>query len=41
VKIYIGTLRQVLDFAGCDPNPVGDRRIRLPRDETQIPDTNV
>jgi integrase len=30
---YLNTLRQVLDFAGIDPNPARDRRVRLPRME--------
>jgi integrase len=38
VRIYVGTLRQVLDFAGCDPNPAKDRRVKLPRREATIPD---
>jgi integrase len=38
VRIYVGTLRQVLDFAGCDPNPAKDRRVKLPRHEATIPD---
>jgi integrase len=37
-RIYVGTLRQVLDFAGCDPNPAKDRRVKLPRHEATIPD---
>lgn len=31
VKRYITTLRQVLDFAGVDPNPARDERVKLPR----------
>jgi integrase len=30
---YVATLRQVLDFAGTDPNPPRDRRVKLPRIE--------
>jgi integrase len=37
-RIYVGTLRQVLDFAGCDPNPAKDKRVKLPRHEATIPD---
>jgi integrase len=33
---YLGTLRQVLDFAGVEPNPARDRRVKLPRVETTI-----
>jgi hypothetical protein len=29
---YIATLRQVLDFAGVEPNPARDRRVKLPRE---------
>jgi integrase len=38
VRIYMGTLRQVLDFAGADPNPAKDRRVKLPRVTHDIPD---
>jgi integrase len=37
-RIYVSTLRQVLDFAGCDPNPAKDKRVKLPRHEATIPD---
>lgn len=30
VKQYVTTLRQLLDFAGVDPNPARDRRVKLP-----------
>jgi integrase len=30
---YIGSLRLLLDFAGIDPNPARDKRIKLPRVE--------
>src|SRR6185503_18640238 len=30
VRTYMQTLRQVLDFAGCDPNPARDKRVKLP-----------
>ena len=30
---YLNTLRQVLDFAGVEPNPARDRRVKLPRIE--------
>ncbi len=30
---YLATLRAVLDFAGVDPNPARDSRVRLPREE--------
>ena len=36
VRLYVGTLRQVLDFAGADPNPAKDRRVKLPRKEAQV-----
>jgi integrase len=38
VRIYVGTLRQVLDFAGADPNPAKDRRVKLPRVTHDVPD---
>ena len=31
VRLYLTTLRQVLDFAGCDPNPARDSTVKLPR----------
>jgi integrase len=34
---YVGTLKQVLDFVGLDPNPARDRRIKYPSAEQQIP----
>jgi integrase len=37
VKRYVTTLRQVLDYAGADPNPARDVRVRLPR----IPHTEI
>jgi hypothetical protein len=30
IRLYLQTLRLVLDFAGCDPNPARDRRVKLP-----------
>jgi integrase len=33
---YVATLRQVLDFAGVEPNPARDRRVRLPKIETPV-----
>jgi len=33
VKRYITTMRQVLDYAGADPNPARDERVRLPKVE--------
>jgi integrase len=38
VRVYVGTLRQVLDFAGADPNPAKDRRMKLPRKTHDVPD---
>jgi integrase len=38
VRNYIGTLRQVLDYAGADPNPASDRRVKLPRRESHVPE---
>jgi integrase len=28
---YFATLRQLLDFGGVDPNPAGDKRVKLPQ----------
>ncbi len=36
VSRYLATLRQVLDYAGCDPNPARDARVRLPRVERHV-----
>jgi integrase len=33
---YVATLRLVLDFAGVDPNPARDRRVKLPRIEEAV-----
>jgi integrase len=33
---YLNTLRQVLDFAGAEPNPARDKRVRLPKIEASI-----
>jgi integrase len=38
VRGYLATLRAVLDYAGVDPNPARDSRVRLPRDERVIVD---
>jgi integrase len=37
VRPYVGTLRQLLDFCGLDPNPARDRRVKLPRVVTEEP----
>jgi integrase len=34
IRRYLATLRSVLDFAGIDPNPARDGRVKLPRIET-------
>ena len=31
IRRYLATLRAVLDFAGVEPNPARDERVRLPR----------
>ena len=36
MRIYIGTLRQVLDFAGAEPNPATDKRVKMPRNEKTV-----
>src|SRR5215203_2063643 len=33
IRQYLSTLRAMLDYAGCDPDPARDPRIRLPRQE--------
>ena len=33
LRRYIATLRAVLDYAGVDPNPARDARVRLPQEE--------
>ena len=37
VKAYIDTLKLVLDFAGVEPNPARDRRVKLPRQPAKQP----
>jgi integrase len=40
VRLYLGSLRLLLDYAGRDPNPARDKRIKLPkrvRQEVQPP----
>jgi integrase len=37
VKRYVITLRQLLDFAGVDPNPARDKRVKLPTAVTEEP----
>jgi integrase len=37
-RLYLTTLRAVLDFAGVDPNPARDARVRLPRQERVLVD---
>jgi integrase len=36
VRPYLATLRLVLDYADCDPNPARDRRVELPRERTTV-----
>jgi integrase len=33
---YVATLRLILDFAGVEPNPARDRRVKLPRIEQAV-----
>jgi integrase len=33
---YVATLRQLLDFAGVEPNPARDKRVKLPKIEAAI-----
>jgi len=32
----LGTLRRILDYAGVEPNPVRDPRVRLPRAQHEV-----
>jgi integrase len=36
LRRYVATLAAVLDYAGVDPNPAKDRRVKLPREERTI-----
>jgi integrase len=38
VRRYMATLRAVLDFAGIEPNPARDARVKLPREEQAMVD---
>jgi integrase len=38
IRRYVATMRSVLDFAGVDPNPARDSRVRLPREEQAVVD---
>jgi integrase len=38
IRRYLATLRAVLEFAGVDPNPARDSRVRLPREERTLVD---
>jgi integrase len=35
LRVYFFTLRAILDFAGIEPNPCRDRRVKLPRQELE------
>jgi hypothetical protein len=36
LRRYIATLAAILDYAGIEPNPAKDKRVRLPREERTI-----
>jgi integrase len=36
LRNYLGTLKQILDHAGLNPNPARSRQVKLPRAETTI-----
>jgi len=36
LRRYIATLAAILDYAGVDPNPAKDKRVKLPREERTI-----
>jgi integrase len=38
LRRYLATLRALLDFAGVDPNPARDPRVKLPREERTVVD---
>jgi integrase len=38
MRNYLSMVRQTLDFAGVDPNPTRDRRVKLPSAERHQPD---
>ena len=38
VRVYLSTLRALLDFTGVDPNPARDGRVRLPRQASTVVD---
>jgi integrase len=38
MRNYLSMVRQTLDYAGIDPNPTRDRRVRLPSAERHQPD---
>jgi integrase len=38
VRRYLATFRSLLDYAGIDPNPARDPRVRLPREEAAVVD---
>jgi integrase len=38
LRRYLATFRGVLDYAGIDPNPARDPRVRLPREEAVVVD---
>src|SRR5207344_1300010 len=35
IRAYAGVLKMLLDFAGCDPNVARDRRVRIPRVDSE------
>jgi integrase len=35
IRAYVGVLKILLDFAGCEPNVARDRRVRLPRVQSE------
>ena len=37
LRDYVGSLKQMLDYAGIDRNPARDPRVRFPTAETEIP----
>jgi integrase len=37
LRDYLGTLRQIIDYAGIEPNPARHKGLRLPRAEANVP----
>jgi integrase len=38
IRRYLSVIKQTLDYAGIEPNPARDRKLRLPREDRVVPD---